>query len=67
MNRSLGIQNLQISINVYCDASHELEGQPGLNISFICKLELYNIDNDFMVVCFIPWDVKGVYQAIVYW
>ncbi|ORX53724.1 hypothetical protein BCR36DRAFT_403428 [Piromyces finnis] len=45
MEKSLGIKELPITINEYCDAEHELEGQPGSSARFIGKFERYKIDS----------------------
>lgn len=45
LEASLGISPLPISINEYCDANHNLEGQPGSLASFIGKFERYKVDS----------------------
>lgn len=45
LERELGIRELPISINEYCDSKHELEGQPGSSARFIGKFERYKIDS----------------------
>ena len=45
MESSLGIKELPISINEYCDAKHELEGQPGSSARFFGKFERHKIDS----------------------
>lgn len=45
LEKSLGISELPISINEYCDASHPLEGQPASTASFIGKFERYKVDS----------------------
>lgn len=45
LERELGIPELPISINEYCDPDHELEGQPGSSARFIGKFERYKIDS----------------------
>ena len=44
LEASLGISQLPISINEYCDADHALEGQPGSAATFIGKFERYKIN-----------------------
>ena len=45
LETSLGISALPISINEYCDADHNLEGQPGSLGEFIGKFERYKVDS----------------------
>lgn len=45
IENSLGISELPISINEYCDISHEKEGCPGSSACFIAKFERYKIDS----------------------
>ena len=45
LERSLGIKELPITINEYCDIKHELEGQPGSSARFIGKFERYKIES----------------------
>ncbi|MBE6048789.1 MAG: beta-xylosidase [Clostridium sp.] len=45
LERELGIRELPISINEYCDPNHDLEGQPGSSARFIGKFERYKIDS----------------------
>jgi len=45
LERSLGIKELPITINEYCDVKHELEGQPGSSARFIAKFERYKIES----------------------
>jgi len=54
LERSLGIEELPISINEYCDAKHELEGQPGSSARFIGKFERYKIDSGMITWWFVP-------------
>jgi len=54
LERSLGIKELPISINEYCDAKHELEGQPGSSARFIGKFERYKIDTAMITWWFVP-------------
>ena len=51
---SLGIPELPISINEYCDSVHELEGQPGSSARFIGKFERYKIDSAMISWWFVP-------------
>ena len=55
LERSLGIQELPISVNEYCDATHELEGQPGSSARFIGKFERYKIDSAMITWWFVPF------------
>ncbi|ORX76941.1 hypothetical protein BCR32DRAFT_329130 [Anaeromyces robustus] len=54
LEKSLGIKELPISINEYCDAEHELEGQPGSSARFIGKFERYKIDTAMITWWFVP-------------
>lgn len=45
LESSLGISNLPISINEYCDADHTHEGAPGPSAPFIAKFERLGVDN----------------------
>ncbi|KAG4093625.1 hypothetical protein H8356DRAFT_1293984 [Neocallimastix lanati (nom. inval.)] len=54
LERSLGIKELPISINEYCDAEHELEGQPGSSARFIGKFERYKVDSAMITWWFVP-------------
>ncbi len=45
LEKELGIPELPISINEYCDPKHEFEGQPGSSARFIGKFERYKIDS----------------------
>lgn len=45
LERSLGIKELPITINEYCDIKHEFEGQPGSSARFIGKFERYKIES----------------------
>ncbi|OUM57376.1 carbohydrate-binding module family 13 [Piromyces sp. E2] len=54
LERSLGIKELPISINEYCDSKHELEGQPGSSARFIGKFERYKIDTGMITWWFVP-------------
>lgn len=42
---SLGIADLPISINEYCDINHAEEGCPGSSATYIAKFERYKIDS----------------------
>ena len=55
LEKSLGIQELPISINEYCDAKHELEGQPGSSARFIGKFERYKIDSAMITWWFVQY------------
>ena len=48
------IKELPISINEYCDAKHELEGQPGSSARFIGKFERYKVDSAMITWWFVP-------------
>jgi len=52
---SLGIKQLPISINEYCDAEHSLEGQPGSSARFIGKFERHKIDSAMITWWFVPY------------
>jgi len=54
LENSLGIKHLPISINEYCDAKHELEGQPGSSARFIGKFERYQVDSAMITWWFVP-------------
>ena len=54
LEKSLGIRELPITINEYCDATHELEGQPGSSARFIGKFERYKIDTAMITWWFVP-------------
>jgi len=54
LEKSLGIKELPITINEYCDIKHELEGQPGSNARFIGKFERYKIDSALISWWFVP-------------
>lgn len=54
LERELGIRELPISINEYCDAKHELEGQPGSSARFIGKFERYKVDSAMITWWFVP-------------
>ncbi|MBE6049815.1 MAG: beta-xylosidase [Clostridium sp.] len=45
LERELGIRELPISINEYCDPDHDFEGQPGSSARFIGKFERYKIES----------------------
>lgn len=45
LEKELGIPELPISINEYCDPKHEYEGQPGSSARFIGKFERYRIES----------------------
>ena len=54
LEKSLGINELPITINEYCDATHELEGQPGSSARFIGKFERYKVDSGMITWWFVP-------------
>ena len=54
LEKILGIKELPISINEYCDATHELEGQPGSSARFIGKFERYKVDTAMITWWFVP-------------
>ena len=54
LESSLGISELPITINEYCDATHELEGQPGSSARFIGKFERYKVDSGMITWWFVP-------------
>jgi hypothetical protein len=54
LERSLGIKELPITINEYCDIKHELEGQPGSSARFIGKFERYKIESALISWWFVP-------------
>jgi len=54
LERTLGIPELPISINEYCDAEHELEGQPGSSARFIGKFERYKVESAMITWWFVP-------------
>jgi len=54
LEKSLGIKELPISINEYCDVSHDLEGQPGSSARFIGKFERYKVDSAMISWWFVP-------------
>ena len=54
LESSLGINELPITINEYCDAEHELEGQPGSSARFIGKFERYKVDSAMITWWFVP-------------
>lgn len=54
MEKSLGIAPLPLSINEYCDAEHELEGQPGSSARFIGKFERYQVESAMISWWFVP-------------
>ena len=54
LESSLGIKELPITINEYCDASHDLEGQPGSSARFIGKFERYKVDSGMITWWFVP-------------
>ena len=54
LEKSLGISELPITINEYCDATHELEGQPGSSARFIGKFERYKVDTAMITWWFVP-------------
>ena len=53
LENSLGIRELPITINEYCDATHELEGQPGSSARFIGKFERYKVDSAMITWWFV--------------
>ena len=55
LESSLGIKELPITINEYCDATHELEGQPGSSARFIGKFERYKVDSAMITWWFVPY------------
>ena len=55
LEKSLGIKELPITINEYCDAKHELEGQPGSSARFIGKFERYKVDSAMITWWFVPY------------
>ncbi|WP_185966838.1 RICIN domain-containing protein [Clostridium sp. HBUAS56017] len=54
LESSLGISARPISINEYCDANHNLEGQPGSAAQFIGKFERYKVDSACISWWFVP-------------
>lgn len=54
LENSLGISALPISINEYCDADHNLEGQPGSSARFIGKFERYKVESACITWWFVP-------------
>ena len=54
LESSLGIKELPITINEYCDANHDLEGQPGSSARFIGKFERYKVDSGMITWWFVP-------------
>lgn len=54
LEASLGIKELPISINEYCDANHNFEGQPGSSACFIGKFERYKVDSACISWWFVP-------------
>ncbi|ORX85855.1 hypothetical protein BCR32DRAFT_325253 [Anaeromyces robustus] len=54
LEKSLGIKELPITINEYCDAKHEWEGQPGSSARFIGKFERYKVDSALISWWFVP-------------
>lgn len=54
LESSLGISAMPISINEYCDANHNLEGQPGSSAQFIGKFERYKVDSACISWWFVP-------------
>ncbi|SES85948.1 RICIN domain-containing protein [[Clostridium] polysaccharolyticum] len=54
LEKSLGIRELPISINEYCDVNHDLEGQPGSSARFIGKFERYKVDSAMISWWFVP-------------
>lgn len=54
MEKELGIKELPLSINEYCDEKHELEGQPGSSARFIGKFERYKVESAMISWWFVP-------------
>jgi hypothetical protein len=54
LEASLGIRELPLSINEYCDADHALEGQPGSSARFIGKFERYKVESACITWWFVP-------------
>ncbi|WP_087943103.1 RICIN domain-containing protein [Clostridium cellulovorans] len=54
LEKSLGISALPISINEYCDADHNFEGQPGSSAQFIGKFERYKVESACISWWFVP-------------
>lgn len=54
LEKSLGIKELPLSINEYCDVDHALEGQPGSSARFIGKFERYKVDSAMISWWFVP-------------
>jgi len=54
LEKSLGIPELPITINEYCDIEHELEGQPGSSARFIGKFERYKVESALISWWFVP-------------
>ncbi|WP_315066744.1 RICIN domain-containing protein [uncultured Clostridium sp.] len=54
LETSLGISQLPISINEYCDSNHNLEGQPGSSARYIGKFERYKVDSACISWWFVP-------------
>jgi hypothetical protein len=54
LEASLGIRQLPLSINEYCDADHALEGQPGSSARFIGKFERYKVESACITWWFVP-------------
>ena len=55
LETSLGIKELPISINEYCDEKHELEGQPGSSARFFGKFERHKIDSGMITWWFVQY------------
>ncbi len=54
LERELGISELPLSINEYCDSNHDLEGQPGSSARFIGKFERYKVESACITWWFVP-------------
>lgn len=54
LETSLGVSQLPISINEYCDSNHNLEGQPGSSARYIAKFERYKVDSACISWWFVP-------------
>lgn len=54
LENQLGIGELPLSINEYCDPDHALEGQPGSSARFIGKFERYKVESACITWWFVP-------------
>nr|ASF57710.1 PR2455 [Piromyces rhizinflatus] len=52
--KEMGIPELPVTINEYCDIKHEFEGQPGSNARFIGKFERLKVDSALISWWFTP-------------